>query len=71
MQHLMAHSDQLRTQYEIAKLAQSRDRDLASFGDALHERLRARTHCRHRHHVACIWDTLSRMRLFTTSRDVC
>ena len=68
MQHLMAHVDQLRTLHEIAKPTQRCDRDLATFGDALRERLRARTRLSHRHHVACISGNLSPMRLFTTSQ---
>lgn len=70
-EQLMAHLNQLRTQNEFTELPQRRDRDLPTLGDALHERPRARTHFRHRHDVACIWDNLSRMRLFTASDDVC
>ncbi len=65
-----ADNHQLRTQHEVAKLAQRGDRDLPTFCDSLHERPGARTHFTHRHHVPCFWDILSRMRLFTTSQDV-
>ena len=67
----MADDDQFGAQHQVAELAQRSDRNLATFGDTLNELPRASAHVRHGHDVACIWDNLSRMRLFTTSRDVC
>ena len=69
-EQLVAEGNQLGAQHQLAELPQRRDRDLPSLGNALHEHPGACTHLRHRHDVACIWDNLSRMRLFTASDDV-
>ena len=68
---LPAEGNHLRAKHQIAEVAQRRDRNLPTVGNALHERLRASTHLGHGHDVACAWDNLSRMRLFTASQDVC